>query len=444
MGLTITGGINFGSGFALISPGGGGGGVGPYWMSTLSNLTYSEAGNGITTDSTGNIFVTGYAWGGGSQYDQVIIKLNTSAGIVWKYTYGVNTTDIGYSVAVAASGNVVLAGSTVSASSGTDTTLILLDSTGSSVYQRVLPSAAADPDSAYSVKTDSSSNVYITGLYTLSSVKSVSVYKFNTIGDVVFRKKLTGGAASEGRGICVDSSNNSYICGNTTVGSVTNLLVVKLNTTGNILWQKTLGSTGGGTGRGAVLDSSGNIYVCGWDGTTQAAIVAKYNSSGTLLWQRQISGAANSGYTSIAIDSNNNIYLTGYAVSAAGINALPVVKYNSSGTLQWKRIISSLNHTTGYGITIDNNNDIIVTGSVYPITSHTDMLVVKLPPDGSKTGTYTVGGINLTYADWTNAESASSLTDGTPNLTVTTLTDSVYSGALSKTTTVLTSSVTNL
>lgn len=443
MGLTITGGINFTSGFALISPGGGGGGSGgPYWIGTLANASYYEAAYSVAIDTSNNIHLSGRAWGGGTQYDVFFGKLDTAGALQMQYTFGSNATDISNGITVDSSGNIYVCGYLVAAGSA-DFFVTKFNSVGVLQWGRLIPDNPGLADAAYSVKVDNSGNVFACGtINNDSSVKTAFLVKTDANGSVSWKKTLTG--TSEARSLYLDSSGNVYLSGLANISGVNKMIIAKFDSTGVLQWTRSLGSAAAAQSNGLVIDSLGNIYICGFSGSPSAAVVAKYDSSGTLLWQRQISGANSATYTGIAIDSSDNVYLSGYYTASGTVNALVVTKYDSSGNLQWKRAMSSALTVNGYGISIDGNNDIVVCGYVYPISTHYDIIVAKLPNDGSKTGTYTVGSTSLTYSDWGYTESAASLTSAIASLSVTNITNAANSLNYNPTSPNLTSTVTQL
>src|ERR1043166_4838788 len=70
----------------------------------------SDAANCIAKDRQGNVYVTGYSSGAGTDFDIVTIKYNTSGDSLWvrRYNGPVNNTDEANAMAVDDSGNVYI------------------------------------------------------------------------------------------------------------------------------------------------------------------------------------------------------------------------------------------------------------------------------------------------------------------------------------------------
>ena len=168
---------------------------------------------------------------------------------------------------------------------------------------------------------------------------------------------------------------------------------------------------------GGASDTSGNFHVAGSNG------MIKFDTSGNISWQKTFT---NFVARNLALDSSGNIYLVGYH-NASTNNRAVIIKYNSSGTLQWQRQI----YQTGIDNQIDSVRIDPVSGAVVVGIAGKDnnnygsWFTAKLPVDGSKTGTISASGFpNLTYE-------ASSLTEGTMTATLTTPTQTVSNGTLS-------------
>ena len=187
----------------------------------------------------------------------------------------------------------------------------------------------------------------------------------------VLGKSTAGGGATtdtEGEDIAVDSVGNVYVTGRTkcTPSGVKAVLIAKYSPTGNLEWQRFWGSTHsyGDEGRAITVDSSDNIYVVGIGNsgsTSKAAVILKYNSSGVLQWNRNF-GQSSTEPNGVDFDNNGNIYVSGKGQYS---NWQFIAKFNSSGSLQWHRGLSSLKPPNQQG---DQSRDIAVdrtTGDSY-------------------------------------------------------------------------------
>jgi hypothetical protein len=176
-----------------------------------------------------------------------------------------------------------------------------------------------------------------------------------------------------------------------------------ITSTPNILlpiWQRKITLTNNLTSSKLVLDSSDNSYFLVNDGTSTNGYLMKYNSSGVLQWQRRI---GNTNLTAIHIDSSNNIYITGKNSSSN----LFIARYDTSGVIQWQTKLAGATFS-GLGIK-DIGSNLYISGN-----ASGKGFIVKLPVDGSipGDGSYYVGGsLTLTYTVATQTEVAGNLVD---------------------------------
>jgi hypothetical protein len=130
-------------------------------------------------------------------------------------------------------------------------------------------------------------------------------------------------------------------------------------------------------------------------------------------WIRTLDGGNGHDYgQAITTDSSDNIYVTGNWDNGS-YNDILIAKYNSSGAIQWQRTLAGGNgYDYGQAITTDSSDNIYVTG-YWDNGPDYDILIAKLPNDGSGTGTYG----NFTYAESSLTDSAGSLTYSPATLT---------------------------
>jgi hypothetical protein len=210
-----------------------------------------------------------------------------------------------------------------------------------------------------------------------------------------------------------------YVTGFSDNNSTYDLVLAKYNTTGTLQWQRTLGNNTGGSdaGYGVVVDSANNIYVTGLINGI-GILVAKYNSSGAIEWQRSLTGSAIISAVGAAVDSSNNVYVTAYGdISGSGGANYDIftAKYDSAGTLQWQRKLSTTASDQSYGIALDSSGSMYNIG-VTNVSGVAVALLTKFPSDGTLTGTYSLGGFTYTYAASTLTPATSTLADNIGSL----------------------------
>jgi hypothetical protein len=202
-------------------------------------------------------------------------------------------------------------------------------------------------------------------------------------------------------------------------GSPYEAWIAKFNSGGSLQWARLItlsGSTGYQGIWDIVVDSGSNVYALYWnDGGTgvNSYTIIKYNSSGTVQWQRQMSRGTYQRGLSMAIDSSDNIYTVSYSGNTGWQY---VVKHNSSGTLQWQRQMPYVGNVYGYEAKT-NATDLFIGTNQY--LTNSNAVTSKSLLTGAGVGrTVTINGYLGTYA-------AGDLTDGAGSTTSTSWSPSI-------------------
>ena len=367
-----------------------------------------DRGAGIAVDSSGQAYVAGSTSSTnfplaspmqstlkGSR-TAFALKLNPAGSALLYSTYlGGSNYDLGNAIALDSSGNVYIAGDTLSvnfpvlnafqsASGGnTDAFVTKLSPSGTMLLSTYL--GGAGNDHAGGIAVDSSGNIYVAGgtfsvnfpvhnpIQSLSGGgQDIFVSKISSAGTTLMYSTYLGGAggsqamAEQANSIALDSSGNAYIGGVTnsanfpvTSGALQTVyngaqdgFVAKINAAGSALSYSTyLGGSSFNWISGIAVDSSGNAYVSGYTssfdfptvGAVQVAFngyydafVSELNGAGSALtfstlWGGTLADEANA----IALASNGTIF-TGGATNSVDLPLVaPIQSVNSGGSTGW-------------------------------------------------------------------------------------------------------------
>jgi len=391
---------------------------------------------GVATDSSGNVYVAGGTNGGldgntnAGNTDLFVVKYNSSGTKQWTRQLGSSSRDSANGVATDSSGNVYVTGMTNGGLDGCknagieDLFVVKYNSSGTKQWTNQLGSSSRD--SANDVATDSSGNIYVTGTTyweldgnTSAGKADLFVVKYDSSGTWQWTKQNGTDRYDEARGVATDSSGNVYVTGyteggldgNTSVGKA-DLFVVKYNSSGTKQWTKQLGTWDSDFANGVATDSSGNVYVTGstyrnLDGNTSAGnadlFVVKYYDNGTKQWTKQLGSSSRDYANGIVTDSSGSVYVSGTTYggldgnTSAGNADLFVVKYNSSGTKQWTKQLGTSSTDTANGVATDSSGNVYVAGGTYggldgnTSAGDNDLFVVKYNSSGTKQWTKQLG-----------------------------------------------------
>ena len=386
-----------------------------YFVATL-NSSNDERGTGVTVGSDGSIYVCG--GGSGDVY-----KYNSSGVLQWQRYW-----DVGGSwqkIAIDSSDNVYVT------KRYNQNTSVLVKYNSSGVYQWNVTLYNNNGNHFFQpqdVSIDSNDNIYVAG-YVLDLSGSPSLYKalvikYNTAGQLDWYRiyNASGYNSMDCYGCTSDSSGNVYITGqaNSSSGNRDRPYVAKINSSGTPQWCAgvilPLNQSSGSTSIGfdVAVDNVGNAYLAGHGnqntGNGPDNLLIKFNNAGGVMWQNFAGYSSNSDeLKGVATDSSGNIYSVGL-MNQLGNNypTATIFKHNSSGTLQFVRTLINSNaaysgvytYITAENIEIDSDDNLYITGLTNKSTQDTsspsdEVVVAKLPSDGSLTGTYG----SFTYAD---------------------------------------------
>ncbi|MGA9378170.1 MAG: SBBP repeat-containing protein, partial [Phormidium sp.] len=279
------------------------------WAKSFGD-TNNDTSYSIASDSSGNLYTTGGFQGSATfgnttltskgSDDIFVTKLDSRGNVAWAKSFGGAGTgsDDGRSISTDNSGNTYVTGTfqtsatfgntTLTSKGNVDIFVTKLDSSGNVAWAKSFGDKYID--TVTKIFTDGSSNTYIT--YTIvgpsGTIPDPFLTKLDSSGNVTWTKSLAG----PGYGIASDSSGNLYVTGGftgtKTFGSATltsqgiaDIYVAKLDSSGNITEAIDLGGSGSDLGRSIATDSSDNLYVTGGFNNTATFGTKLLNSKGS-------------------------------------------------------------------------------------------------------------------------------------------------------------------
>jgi hypothetical protein len=356
-------------------------------------------GRSIALDAAGNSYVAGISRDTNFVEDFTTIKYNANGVQQWVQTYNGpgNDDDEVKCIAVDASGNVYVSGSSKGNNTGWDFATIKYNAAGVQQWvQRYTGTGNGinllDSDRLSGMVIDNLGNVYVTGTsygeipfsdpfdhigMSFTTIKYDSngtqkwVRKFNELNTI-------NPGRDYARALAVDNSGNIYVTGesvgmNGPLDFNEECVTIKYNSFGDSLWTRIYlvdpNSVHGISPIAIAVNNSGYVFVTGacaysvMTGTDYFTI--KYNSAGNFQWASMYTGPGNgTDYpTSIAVDVND-VYVTGMSMGSTG-NDYATVKYNFSGVQQWAQRYNGPGNgdDAANSIKLDASGYIYVTGS---------------------------------------------------------------------------------
>ncbi len=335
-----------------------------------------ERSQAMAVDSAGNAYLTGYTSSAnfptlnpfqpakaGSAEDAYITKFGPTGLLIYSSFLGGDAAEIAEAVTTDSSGNAYVTGFTGSTNFPTvnprqstfaggiyDAFVTKVNPTGTALVYSTYHGGTA-LDFANSIAVDASGNAYVTGATDSTNFPVVNAFqstshgaregfvsKFNATGNSLLYSTYIGGAGDDtGNAIALDSANSAYIAGESTSTNFprqiaiqtlnaggTDGFVAKLDPNGTTLIFSTyLGGAGGDTPQSIAVNANGDAYVTGRTSSTNFPTVSPFQST---------NGGSGDGFI-VKITGLNAYLIQGHITDAlgGGLSAVTVA-LSGSGT----------------------------------------------------------------------------------------------------------------
>jgi hypothetical protein len=276
----------------------------------------------------------------------------------------------------------------------------LLTVTTQSQFQKTI--GGTNHDYAYSIIQTTDSGYAVAG-YTYSfsaGYEDMYVVKLNSSGSVQWTKTI-GGAGKDFAVCIIQTTDNGYAISGYTVpygSTYYNMVIVKLDTSGSIQWCRSIDRSNYEYATSINQTSDGGYILAGMSATggvfTSDMFIVKLSSSGTYQWSKTYGGSHDEIAYSIIQTSDGGYAFAGYTNSYGPYNVFYILKIDSTGILQWSRLIEETGTGSAvYSVIQTTDGGFAMAGGFTPTgTGNYDMYIVKLNSSGSIQWTRTVGG----------------------------------------------------
>jgi uncharacterized delta-60 repeat protein len=393
-----------------------------------------DAAQAVVTDDAGNIFVTGasqthetFPWAYTSHMDYATIKYAPDGTQLWLnyYTGTHHGYDQAYAMAVDASGNVLVTGSSHKEGGyyrvTSDIASVKYSSDGTELWTQRHETGGSNEDKPKSIIVDAAGNSVVVGMApTAKAIKyspggdELWIKSFVSIPDAKFTVAPSVAADLDGNIVFAGTFNDDYT-------------TAKYSDLGNRLWVQYYDGPGilENVATAMVVDNLGNTYVTGYsfrEGSCYYCVdypqfaTVKYAPDGGELWVRYYGGSVPSNSnrpTAIAVDESGNIIITGYSYVSSNVGGYYIrsrdyitFKYSPNGDREWVKTfngaVGSSSSDQATDIDTDIAGNIFVTGYSYRGFDESDIYTIKYAPDGTELWVqgYRVAG---SYGDYATA-----------------------------------------
>ncbi len=366
------------------------------WADHFSNTqaAYLNYGVRLAMDKWQNVYAIGTT--ALNDGDLAVCKFNGD-GRLWARNYEPNFfgsfDDYGIDIDLDSSGNFyALARVTSTSGNLFDMYLMKCDSGGSKIWD-VDYTGASDDDYPVALDVTPGGTAY-TVLQSFNffgtQTKDITTIQYleNGVQNWFSNYNGAGDAVDYPTSISVDAAENQYVCGTAFTGSNNDMVVMEQNIFGTRLWVATYSGTANlnDTAVSVTRLPNGNAVVTGnsieiFNSILTDAIITMSIDNGTISWINKFYGTDDLGasVTDMITDASGNIYVCGFENLSGGTKNGCILKYDINGNLLWNvSYDAGLNLDDKFNsITLDMNNDIVVTGQTFTADGNSNSVTVK-------------------------------------------------------------------
>jgi hypothetical protein len=254
-------------------------------------------------------------------------------------------------------------------------------------------------DAPFAIVVDPDNNVIVTGRVQNGDYPGNAVYRTikydGADGELLWQRSSTppypGGDADIATALAVDSAGNVAVTGGSQrADGVRTIYTVKYATDGQLLWQHRHDTSDSERAVAVAMDNEGNVAITGPAREATATpdfYTAKYAAAdGLLLWEQRYDGCIHGGDypDALVIDPAGNVIVSG-GTATPNQTDFYLAKYAAeNGRVLWTQRYDGPTHSFDFGthLAVDQDGNVIVTGSSQNGSGDLDIVTLKYDPSG--------------------------------------------------------------
>jgi uncharacterized delta-60 repeat protein len=355
----------------------------------------SDFGQSIRQTLDGGYIVTGYTTSfDASNNDIWLLKLSRTGEVVWEKTLGGISNDYAYSVQQTADQGFIIAGYSMSFTGGgnADFIVIKLFNDGSLSWQKTY--GGIDFDLARSIRQISGGGYIVAGITQSfdTGTNDIWLMKLDPLGELVWEKGFGGSCAYEAYGVLESTDGGYVVAGHVHSCELANrdVLILKFDTNGDLLWRKHYGGSSSEYANAINHTSDGGYIIAGrsrsfGDATSNTDVwVLKLDSDGAIIWQKTFGGDFFDRSYSVEQTADGGYIVAGATQSfGAGSDDMWLTKLDSNGDMEWQKAYGGSDQDIAYSVMQTWDDGYVVAGRSHSFNGGNDgIMVLKLDSQG--------------------------------------------------------------
>jgi hypothetical protein len=374
------------------------------WISRVSSELKSgkSAATSMTIDDSGYVYVTGWSTRTGTGIDFATSRYDYYGQQLWIKYYGGSGTDKATKIAIDSAENIYVVGST-SGANGLDYATVKYDKNGTQLWAVTYNGTGNGEDQPVAIAVNDSLNVFVTGWSAGSGTNfDFATIKYDKDGNQKWLERYNGPANGDDKpcGMVLRSTSDVYVFGSLTDSSVDYFLIKYNAATGDTTWYQQYDGPANGIDipSGIVLSSSTSsnhyIYVTGSSKDTANGYditTIRYSSTGGEDWVSRYDGGNGGDDFGNGITYNSRPLVTGKSLQIGSFNDIVTLRYNTDGDLDWASTFNGNGNDDDVGLKISESSPYVL-GTSTGIGTGTDIVLVKYKSNGDEEWNLTYNG----------------------------------------------------